>query len=126
MSNKLRSIMADIVSSLTQVELMGKSQADTDKEVKRLYHRINCEVRLVRERFAAMELILTMLCEINSRKQCLAYQYNDELYCTANNVPGRKNTEYLHTLGLTQDQWNLLPQFTVWISTGNVYSSIAY
>jgi hypothetical protein len=122
--NKLRVIMADIVGALTHIELMGKTREETTKEVERLTKRINSELSLVRERFAASTLITTMLCEVNSRKMCLAYQYKGKLYSTANNVPGMANTDYLHTLNMTSNQWDALPRFSVWISTGNVYDTL--
>lgn len=118
--NKLREVMADIIGALTHIELMGKTKVQSDLEVSRLQRRVN-DLPLVRERFAASTLITAMLCEVNNRKMCLAYQYQGKLYCTANNVHGLPNTDYLHTLGMTSDQWNALPRYSVWISTGNVY-----
>lgn len=124
MSNKLRAIMADIIGSFSHIELMGKTREESTKEVERLNNRITSELTLVRDAYAARTLITTMLCEVNSRKMCLAYQYKGKLYSTAKTVKGMSNTDYLHTLGLTSKQWDALPRYSVWIGTGSIYDIV--
>jgi hypothetical protein len=116
--------MADIVGSFSHIEMMGKTREECTKEVERLNKRINNELSLVRDAHAASTLITTMLCEVNSRKMCLAYQYRGKLYSTAHNVKGLPNTDYLHTLGLTSKQWDALPRYSVWIGTGSIYDVV--
>lgn len=121
--DKLRNVMADIVGAFTHIELMGKNREETNKEIIRLHKSIDT-LPLVRERFAASTLLTTMLCEVNGRKMCLAYQYKGKLYSTAKSVPGMANTDYLHTLNMTSAQWDALPRYSVWISTGNVFEPV--
>jgi len=122
--NKIYEIQADIVGALSHIEMMGKTKAECKKEVDRLNKRISTELSLVRERFACNTLVTSMLCNVNSRKMCLAYEYKGKLYSTAHNVKGMANTDYLHTLGMTSDQWDSLPRYSVWIGTGTVYDTV--
>lgn len=121
--NKLYEIQADIVGALSHIEMMGKTKEDCTKEVERLNRRIN-GLPLVRERFACNSLVTSMLITVNSRKMCLAYQYKGKLYSTAKSVKGMANTDYLHTLNLSMDEWDSLPKFSVWIASGNVYDTV--
>lgn len=122
--DKLRSIMADIVTSLSDIEKQGLTKESSDKQVQRLTKRVNHELVLVRDRHAANTLITTMLFEVNQFKMCLAYHYKGKLYTTRRNVPNHDNTDVLHTLGMTSDQWDKLPKFSVWISTGSIFSPV--
>lgn len=121
--NKLRAVLVDIVGALTHIEMMGKTREECNKEVKRLESRIQRELTLVRDRYAASNLITAMLCEVNGNKMCLAYEYKGKLYSTAKNVPGMRNTDPLHNMGLPMLVWDSMPKHTVWIGTGTVYES---
>lgn len=122
--NKIFQIQADIVGALSHIEMMGKTKAECQKEVDRLNKRISTELSLVRERFACTTLITSMLCVVNQHKMCLAYEYKGKLYSTAHNVKGMANTDVLHDLGLPMAEWDKMPKYSVWITSGNVYDTV--
>lgn len=124
MANEVRDVMADIIITMTDVAETGQPKSVVDSDCTRLFARIK-SLKLVRDRFACSTLLSTMLIEINGSKMSMAYEYNSVLYCTGNKVQSRESTEYLHTLGLTMDEWDAMPQFWVWNGIGTVYSKVS-
>ncbi|AMM43583.1 hypothetical protein FDG95_gp408 [Pectobacterium phage vB_PcaM_CBB] len=121
--NPVYEIQADIFNTFSEIVTRGHDEESYKREQARIQNDIN-RLKLVRDRYACNTLMTSMFCNVMLRKMCLAYRYEGILYCTANNVPGRPNTDYLHTLNLTSDQWDSLKQFHVWISTGDVYAPV--
>lgn len=121
--NKVFEVQADIVNTFSEIINRGYDEEAYIRERNRIQHDIN-RLKLVRDRYACSTLITSMLCNVMMRKMCLAYQYKGGLFCTANNVMGRPNTDYLHTLNLTSAEWDALPQFHVWIGTGDVFAPV--
>ena len=121
--NPVYAIQADIYNTFEELIQRGYDEESYQRELARL----NCSIKnlkLVRDRYACNTLITSIRCNVMMKKMCLAYQYKGDLYCTANNVAGRPNTDYLHTLGFTSAEWDSLPQFHVWIHNGDVFAPV--
>lgn len=121
--NPVYAIQADIFNTISEIITRGYDEESYKREQARISNDIK-RLKLVRDRYACSTLMTSMFCNVMLRKMCLAYRYEGNLYCTADNVPGRPNTDYLHSLKLTSDEWNSLQQFHVWISTGDVYAPV--
>ncbi|EBS4516622.1 hypothetical protein DQT32_04335 [Salmonella enterica subsp. enterica serovar Braenderup] len=121
--NPVYAVHAEIVTTMNEVMENSYDEVQFRKEHDRLQKRIN-GLKLVRDRYATNTLLTSMICNVMMKKLCLAYEYGDKLYCTADNVPNRPNTNFLHSLTLTSDEWNALPQYHVWIASGKVYSTV--
>ena len=121
MYNNLTRIQIDLVNEFAQ----ASSQQVTHEHVRELikkYGKKKEDLVLVREKFAVETLISAMLeLYFPATRFCQAYEYNGKLYSTAKKVPGMENTDYLHTLNFTSDQWNALPRHSVWIDSGKKY-----
>lgn len=82
---------------------------------------------LKREQFALTAMLDAMINAMNTSDLTLAYEYKGQLYAVHKdyrNEPrgGVHSTEYLHSLGLTMAEWDSMPKFNVWVSTGKVYA----
>ncbi len=122
--NPVYAIQQDIIEAIEHCIDRSKTKQQVTDEINRLKNRIST-LKLVRDQYACNTLLHTMYCNILLRKLCLGYEYEDKLYTTANEVPGHKNTNYLHSLNMTSAQWNKLPQYHVWINSGKVFDGVS-
>ncbi|AFC21461.1 hypothetical protein GAP32_014 [Cronobacter phage vB_CsaM_GAP32] len=121
--NPVYDVHADIVTTMEKVFAGGYDALAFRKEHDRLQKRID-NLKLVRDRYATNTLLTSMIGNVMMKKLCLAYEFEKTLYCTANNVPGRPNTDFLHSLNLSSAEWDALPQYHVWIASGKIYSTV--
>lgn len=82
---------------------------------------------LKREQFALMAMLDAMIHAMNTSDLTLAYEYKGKLYAVHKDYRieprgGVFSTDYLHAQGLTMDEWDKMPKFNVWVSTGKVYA----
>jgi len=119
--------MLDLVNFRTEAN--GLSPEAYHNKVQAV-RKVASQQRLRRDEYAIKAVLDAMTLKILQSDLTLAYQYNGELYAVHKDYRnetrgGVFSTEYLHNQNLTQDQWNTLPKFHIWVSTGKVFAPVA-
>ena len=116
--------MNDLVNFRT---VLNNASRETVCNTIAAWRKVARSQALKREQFAMMAMLDAMIHAMNTSDLTLAYEYQGALYAVHKDYRnesrgGVYSTDNLHNLGLTMAEWDAMPKFNVWVSTGKVYA----
>lgn len=118
----VQSLVAEVIEF---GNIVGKvsPNADSYNQTVANYRKLARELKLARERSCVNTVLDCVLSTVAREELTLGYMLNGVMYCThkaavKHKIPNCYSTEVLHEMKLSQDEWDSLEKYHVWVKTG--------